>query len=325
MADKYTVVEDGEGASCGSMSFWTTQGETARESFTVALEARGLARFTPPRIGVKEALQRAMSKAFKRAAVMIRPLDRTRYTVQLETKIPGQRRIEYRQLMVAEIGVDGFPTIVEMAENEAASLGAAQAILRDEYAHARAHLTSGDIAEWLTKMVKALDAQKLRTGLHFIPKSSVPIMVQVQEILQSFGHDVSRFPIMKTADVARTVLAAYKEEAMQAIAEMKAELEDGTEISERGRRGKLEVLQGIKAKHDKLIQIFQTPLTDVLGELQSLRNQVAGVAFIAQAAEGGQDISEGARILDSDERQVDPTAIIDDEDRADARFRQLEA
>lgn len=324
MADKYTVVEDGEGASCGSMSFWTTQGETARESFTVALEARGLARLTPPRIGVKEALQRAMSKCFKAAAVMIRPLDRTRYTVQLEIKLPGQRRIDYRQLMVAEIGMDGTPAIVEMADNSQETLETAQDNLREAYAHARAHLTSGDIAEWLTKMVKALDAQKLRTGLHFIPKSSVPIMVQVQEILQSFGHDVSRFPIMKTADVARTVLAAYKEEAMQAIAEMKAELEDGTEISERGRRGKLEVLQGIKAKHDKLIQIFQTPLTDVLGELQSLRNQVAGVAFIAQAAEGGQDVSAGARILDSDERQVDPTAIIDDEDRADARFRQLE-
>jgi hypothetical protein len=319
MADEYVVVQDAETASCGSMVFWTMSGDTLREALNLALEGAGLSRVTLPRTPPKLALQRALADVYAGNGHKVVALDRTRATVQREVKDPASKRVRYSQILVAQVNGDDTVGLAYDAVNAADPESWRVAEIQTAYEHHRAHVTGADIGAWLAKVMSSLDAQWLRSGVFFLPKQAVPILLSIQGILEIHGHAVWRGPMMKSEDVTRMVLDALAEEARKAMDEIRSGLNSDTEISERGRRGKLDALDAVKAKVTKFEKIFAHPMSAMLGELQKLRNDIAGVAFIGRAADAGQDVTEGARVLELDDRE--PAAA--DEDDTNDRIARI--
>lgn len=325
--DVVATGEDAEATSSGSLVFWPAiPQEQPHATVAIKMEAAGMAYLIPPRPTVIEALRRAMDRVYGAMGIKVVALDRRHWTVQKATKHVAERKVRYRQLLVAEM-VNGEPTIGDIAtDDNGEPLVSPETLvtLKAEFARALAMLSTGDLSAWLHSVMDRCDAQDVGRGVYFVAKRHVPIVNAVAKIAEELGIVISKPPVMKSADVTSMVMRALEAEAMKALAEVDQYLNDHTEVSEKGRKSQTEVLDAVKGKLDRYGKTFGAALSGPVAKIAELKQKMAQTFWRAKAADMGQDVSAGSRILELDDKRPAPPLAEDEPDAAINRFRNLE-
>lgn len=248
----------------------------------------------PPKVTELVALRRAVEHHLKTSGELVRPTKvRGTFTLQGERKV-GDERNEYEQLMVCKI-VNGVPTFTPQNTMQHRWTPALDRKLREHYATALQTLESEDLMKWFREqIVPQLQATVLESGMRFVPRGKLLLVKSIKRILDHLGcGKIHLLPLVNCDDVTEYVLAGMEADANKAILEIETQLAEESEITERGRRTKMESLKAIQDKLASYRTAFKKPLDSMNERLDVLASKLAGT-YVHAATAGKVDESDAA-------------------------------
>jgi hypothetical protein len=321
VANMTKLVAVDAGIQSGAIVYWRLAGEMPRAELCGRLDAAGLGRLHPRTITEEQALRRALDEV-KGPRLLVRPLgQRGRWAVVAERLVSD--RLEHVEVMRARITPQG-EMLLDVTDADTSTYALRDRV-RAAYDHALITLAQGDISSWLVNQaMQALDAVSLRDtgGVYFIPRDRVELLETLATVLGG-DQTIFRIPAMHSNDAADAVLAAIETESAANIADVERWLAETTEKGERVRKARAADMAAVRAKLTRYEDLFGRRLSGIGARLGAVRNRLAGIAVVLDAAADGRETT--GRLLDlRDDMSATPAAPDDAPDGAVNRFRQLE-
>lgn len=307
---KVVVVSDGVGAT-GQAARLRVRQEVAYVDLAAALASAGLAILKPKPISPEVALSRAIGDCKFTGTVKV-SVGKGRWTIHRRIKRAGDH-VDHQQTMVIKLS----PTGVQFRYDSGQPDAAWEATLRESWEHHKLYLIPSDMSSWFDNVAqRALDAVDL-DGRWYVPPAKKVVLRGLENVLAHLGIELSIWDVGMGASLVRDALAAMEAEAAPLIKEANDLLDQDAqkEPSERNltaRRAHVETLAKVREKMARYYAMFKQPMSESETRIMDLEARLASTFFRAAAADRGQDVSPGARVLDLEDAPATGETIVDD-------------
>lgn len=263
--------------NAGLVTWWQLSGITSWEHLRDGWLQAGLPEEQlPPTVGMVTGLRRAL-RQFEGARTLIRPIDRSGYSVVDETSDAAAKALDYSTRFSAWIEDDVLCTRGLDSTERMHLLGRVMAELQV--------LDPSDVSSWLVGLVRGAQAVRLRDsgGVYFVPEHSAALWSQIGDVLRLVsGHRVHELPTLRTGKAVEAILDALTVEAEQASRELAEELDTG-DLKARALRTRANRCDEMAAKLRSYESLLGVQLDAMRAKVDELNGRVAAAILTAES------------------------------------------
>lgn len=327
------IFTDSDLAAIGATTWWTFF-PVRREDLRAKLQEQQLDElFKLPRITPDSALRRMMESAKdvyprqSEARFMIRPVRGKRGEWALVKEIgTDQGRNRYETYLTAKL-INERPYFEWIVGPSYGPNQGSASYLTEQFQKALDTLMADDLSGWVKGILRdRFDATLLRDagGVWFVPKAKVAGLRLLEAI---FMPQLTVVRSGRTESLVHNLIESMRAEAKKQMEEINSWYEANTEFSDRNlrtRKAHESTLKDLKAKIERYEKIVEKPMLDIQSDLLSMKNKVSMTFFKAAAAAQGQSVQEGTRLIEIDDKHVEPSPEEASEpDRSDRMFSMV--